>query len=50
MRPFIHLNFALTADARFAAGEDLSLSCALDRQRVHGLRECCDALAVGAGT
>lgn len=50
MVPFVHLNFAVTADARFAAGEGLSMSCALDWQRVHGLRECYDALAVGALT
>jgi 2,5-diamino-6-(ribosylamino)-4(3H)-pyrimidinone 5'-phosphate reductase len=50
MLPFIHLNFALTCDARFAAGERLTISCALDWQRVHGLRECYDALAVGALT
>lgn len=50
MVPFVHLNFALTADARFAAGEGLSMSCPLDWQRVHGLRECYDALAVGART
>lgn len=48
MLPFVHLNFALTADARFAASE--VISCPLDWQRVHGLRECCDALAVGALT
>jgi len=50
MLPFIHLNFALTPDARFAASEHLSISCPLDWQRVHGLRQCCDALAVGALT
>jgi riboflavin biosynthesis pyrimidine reductase len=50
MLPFVHLNFALTADARFAASEGLGISCPLDEQRVHGLRECYDALAVGALT
>jgi riboflavin biosynthesis pyrimidine reductase len=52
MLPFVHLNLALTADARFAAeqGGGLPISCALDWQRVHGLRESYDALAVGALT
>jgi riboflavin biosynthesis pyrimidine reductase len=50
MLPFVHLNFALTADARFAASDRTGISCPLDGQRVHGLRECYDALAVGALT
>jgi riboflavin biosynthesis pyrimidine reductase len=50
MLPFVHLNFALTADARFAGSDRVGISCPLDGQRVHGLRECYDALAVGALT
>lgn len=51
-RPFVHVNFALDDRARTAGrnGRVLALSCDRDWQRVHELREKCDAVAVGAKT
>jgi riboflavin biosynthesis pyrimidine reductase len=49
--PWIHLNFAVCEDGRMSAdGASLPISCHCDWQRVHGLRETYDAVAVGAGT
>jgi len=47
-RPFIHINMAV--DRCGSAGDGGSISCATDWRRVHGLRERCDAVAVGART
>lgn len=51
-RPFVHLNFAVCEDGRMsgADGGGIAISCDCDWQRVHGLRETYDAVAVGAGT
>ncbi|BDX05403.1 GTP cyclohydrolase II RibA [Planctobacterium marinum] len=51
-RPFVHVNFAITKQSKLAdtKGQCLSISCDKDWQRVHGLRETYDAIAVGANT
>jgi riboflavin biosynthesis pyrimidine reductase len=51
-RPFIHINLAMGSDGLVASpqGHALPLSCLTDWRRVHGLRERCDAVAVGAKT
>ncbi len=51
-RPFIHINLAMDSDGLVASpqGRPLPLSCLTDWRRVHGLRERCDAVAVGAKT
>ena len=52
MRPFIHLNFAFDQWGRHcgADGKPLAISCTMDWQRVHALREQYDAVAVGGRT
>ena len=49
MRPFIHLNFAFDQWGRHCGtdGKPLAISCTMDWQRVHALRELYDAVAVG---
>jgi 2,5-diamino-6-(ribosylamino)-4(3H)-pyrimidinone 5'-phosphate reductase len=51
-RPFIHINLAIDEQGRVASasGSPLAISCRADWRRVHGLRESCDAVAVGART
>lgn len=51
-RPFVHVNLAMTSDGRMAdaCGRALSISCPADWERVHGLRERYDAIAVGGRT
>lgn len=51
-RPFVHVNFAITHLSKLAdaQGQCLPISCDKDWQRVHGLRESYDAIAVGANT
>jgi riboflavin biosynthesis pyrimidine reductase len=52
VRPFVHLNFAVDQRGRHcgAGGEPLAISSTADWQRVHGLREQYDAVAVGGRT
>jgi 2,5-diamino-6-(ribosylamino)-4(3H)-pyrimidinone 5'-phosphate reductase len=51
-RPFIHVNIALALREPVITGAAFTgaISCASDWQRVHGLREQYDAVAVGART
>jgi riboflavin biosynthesis pyrimidine reductase len=52
VRPFVHLNLALTHEGLLNAadGSRLPISCDVDWRRVHSLREQYDAVAVGAVT
>lgn len=49
-RPYIHLNFAMRAPGTGGADASRNVSCALDWNRVHLLRERYAAIAVGALT
>lgn len=49
-RPFVLLKLALTLDGRLAGGGGRYLTCEASRERVHGLRACIEAIAIGAGT
>ena len=51
-RPFVHVNFAINsmAQSSTAEGKPINLSCAVDWNRVHQLRESYTAVAVGANT
>ncbi len=51
-RPYVHINFAMTLDGRLANpdGSRLRISCPMDMERVHRLRQELGAVLVGAGT
>lgn len=51
-RPWIILNFAMSADGKLALddGTPVEISSDEDMVRVHRLRACCDAILVGVGT
>jgi len=51
-RPFIVLNFAMSADGKLALadGTPVEISSEEDMVRVHQLRASCDAILVGVGT
>jgi len=52
MRPFIHINCAMSADGKIAGTErkQVTISCKEDKERVKGLRRKYDAILVGVGT
>lgn len=50
LRPYVHLNFAMRAPATGADAASGNVSCAVDWNRVHLLRERYAAIAVGATT
>lgn len=52
MRPFIHVNCAMSADGKIAGDErkQVCISSNEDKARVKGLREKYDAVLVGVGT
>ena len=52
MRPFIHINCAMSADGKIAGSErkQVTISCKEDKDRVKGLRMKYDAILVGVGT
>lgn len=51
-RAFAHLKLAATLDGRIATrtGDSRWISCAQSRERVHRLRDACQAVIVGVGT
>lgn len=51
-RPFVHLKLAATLDGKTAAanGDSKWITSEESRQKVHGLRDACGAILVGAGT
>ena len=52
MRPFIHINCAMSADGKIAGVErkQIRISSDEDKDRVKGLRRKYDAILVGVGT
>ena len=52
MRPFIHINCAMSADGKIAGTErkQVTISCKEDKDRVRELRRQYDAILVGVGT
>ena len=52
MRPFIHVNCAMSADGKIAGVErkQFTISCKEDKDRVKDLRRKYDAILVGVGT
>ncbi len=52
MRPFIHINCAMSADGKIAGTErkQVTISCKEDKERVKELRRKYDAILVGVGT
>lgn len=52
MRPFIHINCAMSADGKIAGTErkQVTISCKEDKDRVRELRRKYDAILVGVGT
>ena len=52
MRPFVHVNCAMSADGKIAGIErrQVTISCDEDKDRVKGLRRKYDAILVGVGT
>lgn len=52
MRPFIHINCAMSADGKIAGVErkQVRISCQEDKDRVKDLRRKYDAILVGVGT
>ena len=52
MRPFIHINCAMSADGKIAGTErkQVTISCREDKDRVKELRKRYDAILVGVGT
>ena len=52
MRPFVHVNCAMSADGKIAGVErkQFTISCEEDKERVKALRKRYDAILVGVGT
>lgn len=52
MRPFVHVNCAMSADGKIAGADrkQVTISSQEDKQRVKGLRKQYDAILVGVGT
>ena len=52
MRPFIHINCAMSADGKIAGSErkQVRISSQEDKDRVKTLRRTYDAILVGVGT
>lgn len=52
MRPFVHINCAMSADGKIAGSErkQVRISSQEDKDRVKGLRRTYDAILVGVGT
>ena len=52
MRPFVHVNCAMSADGKIAGSDrkQVRISSEEDKQRVKSLRKQYDAILVGVGT
>lgn len=52
MRPFVHINCAMSADGKLAGSDrkQVKISSSEDKARVKGLRNTYDAILVGVGT